>query len=165
MKRLLIVFIITICLGGCIYFITTLFPKDDLESEFPNEEETEESYEFDISYGKKTTLEEIETEIVNNKEVIILIGTEKEDVTKKVSSILGTIENIESHNVYYLEKSEMTDEETYQNLLNNYPDLSNYINFTPVILVFRNNELIGGLPGEVEERNIKAFLEYAEVII
>ena len=68
MKRLLIVFIITICLGGCIYFITTLFPKDDLESEIPNEEETEESYEFDISYGKKTTLEEIETEIISTKD-------------------------------------------------------------------------------------------------
>ena len=165
MRRLLIVCIITICLGGCIYFVTTLFTKEERANETSNEEEVEETYEFDIYYGTKISFEEIELEIVKNEEVIILIGAEEEEATKKVSSILGNIEDIESHNVYYLEKSEMTDEEIYQNLLNNYPNLSNYINFTPVILVFKNNELIGGLPGEVEERNIKAFLEYAEVII
>ena len=52
----------------------------------------------------------------------------------------------------------------YQNLLASYPELNNYMNFTPVILVFRNKEFIGGLPGEVEKKNLIHFLEYTEVI-
>lgn len=165
MRRLLIAFIMTIILGIGIYFITTFITKNKIENEPLNQEVVEETYEFDISYSKKITLEEILPKITSSGEVIILIGTEEEDATKKVSSMLGNIENIELHNIYYLEKDEViNNEEAYQNLFNAYPDLSRYMNFTPVILVFKNNELIGGLPGEVEERNIKAFLEYAKVI-
>ena len=68
-------------------------------------------------------------------------------------------------NIYYLERQDdISLSLSYQNLLASYPELNNYMNFTPVILVFRNKEFIGGLPGEVEKKNLIHFLEYTEVI-
>ena len=166
MRRLIIAFVITIVLGVGIYCLTTFIFKDKEEVTVNKEEEnSEETYDFNISYGTKISLEEMGETISNNEEVIILIGNEEEDTTKKVSSILGNVENIDSLNVYYLEKEEMVSNETlYQSLFTTYPELSNYLNFTPVILVFKDNTLIGGLPGGVEEKNIVNFLEYTEVL-
>ena len=163
MKRFFISFLVTVILGAGLYFLITSFLKNNSEErEEPNN--IEENYDFDDSYSTRTTIEELESLISSNEQIIILIGKEKEEATKKVSSILGSIENIDDLNVYYLEKEDQIEKTTaYQNLLTNYPELSNYLNCAPVILVFRNNTLIGGLPGEIEEKNLLNFLEYTEV--
>ena len=163
MKRFFISFLVTVILGAGLYFLITSFLKNNSEErEEPNN--IEENYDFDDSYSTRTTIEELESLISSNEQIIILIGKEKEEATKKVSSILGSIENIDDLNVYYLEKEDQIEKTTaYQNLLTNYPELTNYLNFAPVILVFRNNTLIGGLPGEIEEKNLLIFLESTEV--
>lgn len=165
MRRLIIAFVITIVLGVGIYCLTTFIFKDREEVAVNKEENVKEIYKFDISYGTKISLKEMEEAISNNEETVIFIGNEEEDATKKVSSILGKLENIDSLNIYYLEREEMvSNENLYQSLFTTYPELSNYMNFTPVILVFKDNTLIGGLPGGVEEKNIVNFLEYTEVL-
>ncbi len=163
MKRLLISFAITLALGLTLYFVFNLVKGKDEQS--IDNTPVEETYEFDISYGTQTTLEEVEEKIKNKEELIVFIGNQEEKATKKVSNILGKVENIETLKVYYLEKEEeLKDEEKLEQFLNDYQGLSNYIPFTPVILVFKNNTLIGGLPGEIEERNLITFLQYTEMI-
>lgn len=166
MRRLIIACIITIILGVSIYCFTTFIFKDKEEVAVNKEDKnSEETYEFDISYGTKINLEDMEEVIANNKDVVILIGNKEEDATKKVSSLLGNVENVDSLNIYYLEREEMVGkEDLYQSLFVTYPELSNYLNFTPVILVFKDNTLMGGLPGGVEAKNIINFLEYTEVL-
>lgn len=161
MKRLSIAFLVTLVLGVGIYFITTLTEKKDETSPVIKEEIT---YEFDDSYSQETTIDTLSENINNEEKVIVLIGKKQEDSTKKVSSIVGEL-NIRDTNIYYLERqNDMSKSLSYQNLLASYPELSNYMNFTPVILVFQNKEFIGGLPGEVEKKNIMQFLEYTEII-
>lgn len=164
MKRLLITFIVTIVLGVGLYFLVTIF-TDKNEEEIPvNKEETIEKEEFDISNWTAISIEDLLEVLQNNEEVIIFVGNKDDENTKKVSTTLGNTENIDSLNIYYLEKGENINENTsYQTLLTTYPTLSNYMNFTPVILVFRENTLIGGLPGGVEEKSLVQFFEYTEV--
>lgn len=160
MKRLVMAFIITILIGLALYFIISLLVSEPVTNDSKTSEK-EVTYEFDDSYSKEITVSNLETEIQSGDEIVVLIGQKQEDATKKVSSILGHIEGIESLNVYYLEKDDQTN---YQNLLDHYPLLSNYLNFTPVILVFRDQTLIGGLPGEVEQKNLTAFFNYTSVL-
>lgn len=161
MKRLFIAFLITLVLGVGIYFITTLIGNKEETTPVIKEEIT---YEFDDSYSETATIDALSENINNEEEVIILIGKKEEDPTKKVSAILGELE-MQDTNIYYLERQDNISESlSYQNLLASYPELNNYMNFTPVILVFRNREFIGGLPGEAEKKNITQFLEYTEVI-
>lgn len=161
MKRLFIAFLITLVLGVGIYFITTLIGNKEETTPVIKEEIT---YEFDDSYSETVTIDALSENINTEEEVIILIGKKEEDPTKKVSTILGELE-MQDTNIYYLERQDNISESlSYQNLLASYPELNNYMNFTPVILVFRNREFIGGLPGEVEKKNITQFLEYTEVI-
>ena len=162
MKRLFIAFGITLIIGLLIFLVSTFFkPKDTkLEEEDPVIEE--KTYEFDISYAEEIALEEASSKIEENEKVLILLGKKDEDATKKVSSLLKDVE-IKEATIYYIEKEE-ENEEVYQSLMNTYPNLSNYLNFAPVILVFKDNELLGGLPSEVEEKNLLNFLEYTKVI-
>ena len=163
MRRLVIVFILTIVVGVGIYLISTMVFNQE-EKKVLEEKETEPIL-FDDSYSKEITIDHFEEEIKNNEQMIIFIGRKEEEATKKVSNVLKKVENIDELNVYYLEKEEKINEQpSYQNLLSTYKELSNYMNFTPVILVFKNNTFIGGLPGEVEEKNLLQFLEYTEVI-
>ena len=163
MRRLIIAFIITIVLGVGIYFLTTLFTGQ--EEDIPtNKEKAEEKEEYAVSNWQKITIEDLKEKLEAKEEIVLFIGKTEDENTKKVSTNLGNIDNIDSLNVYYLEKTEEMNEDTlYQNFLTTYPDLSNYMNFTPVILVFRENVLIGGLPGGVEEKNLINFLKYTEV--
>lgn len=160
MKRLFMAFLITLVLGVGLYFITTLIGSKKETTSVTKEI----TYEFDDSYSKEVTIDKLSENINDQEEVIVLIGEKKQETTKKVSTILGDL-NIKKTNIYYLEREDkMVNSLSYQNLLVSYPELSNYMNFTPVILVFRNHTFIGGLPGEVEAKNITQFLEYAEVI-
>ena len=161
MKRLFIAFLITLVLGAGIYLFTTLIGNKKENSPVKNEEIT---YEFDDSYSQEATIDTLSENINNEEEVIVLIGKKEEEPTKKVSTLLGDLE-MQNINIYYLERQDNISESlSYQNLLASYPELNNYMNFTPVILVFRNKEFIGGLPGEVEKKNLIHFLEYTEVI-
>ena len=163
MRRLVIVFILTIVVGVGIYLISTMIFNQE-EKKVLEEKETEPIL-FDDSYSKEITIDHFEEEIKNNEQMIIFIGRKEEEATKKVSNVLKKVENIDELNVYYLEKEEKINEQpSYQNLLSTYKELSNYMNFTPVILVFKNNTFIGGLPVEVEEKNLLQFLEYTEVL-
>ena len=157
MKRLFIAFLITLVLGAGIYLFATLIGNKKENSPVKNEEIT---YEFDDSYSQEATIDTLSENINNEEDVIVLIGKKEEEPTKKVSTLLGDLE-MQNINIYYLERQDdISLSLSYQNLLASYPELNNYMNFTPVILVFRNKEFIGGLPGEVE----KKFLEYTEVI-
>lgn len=163
MKRLLISFSVTITIGLMIYFSLALIKENDSEVKEDTIKQEEKNYEFDISYGEEININSMASTISEHENVIILLGEREKDATKKVSSLLGKVEKIDTIPIYYIEK-ENSNKTIYQNLINKYPTLSNYINFTPVILVFKNNELIGGLPGEVEEKNILNFLKYTEII-
>ena len=161
MKRLFIAFLITLVLGAGIYLFATLIGNKKENSPVKNEEIT---YEFDDSYSQEATIDTLSENINNEEEVIVLIGKKEEEPTKKVSTLLGDLE-MQNINIYYLERQDdISLSLSYQNLLASYPELNNYMNFTPVILVFRNKEFIGGLPGEVEKKNLIHFLEYTEVI-
>ena len=161
MKRLFIAFLITLVLGAGIYLFTTLIGNKKENSPVKNEEIT---YEFDDSYSQEATIDTLSENINNEEEVIVLIGKKEEEPTKKVSTLLGDLE-MQNINIYYLERQDdISLSLSYQNLLASYPELNNYMNFTPVILVFRNKEFIGGLPGEVEKKNLNHFLEYTKVI-
>ena len=161
MKRLFIAFLITLVLGAGIYLFTTLIGNKKENSSVKNEEIT---YEFDDSYSQEATIDTLSENINNEEDVIVLIGKKEEEPTKKVSTLLGDLE-MQNINIYYLERQDdISLSLSYQNLLASYPELNNYMNFTPVILVFRNRGFIGGLPGEVEKKNITQFLEYTEVI-
>lgn len=161
MKRLFIAFLITLVLGAGIYLFTTLIGNKKENSSVKNEEIT---YEFDDSYSQEATIDTLSENINNEEDVIVLIGKKEEEPTKKVSTLLGDLE-MQNINIYYLERQDdISLSLSYQNLLASYPELNNYMNFTPVILVFRNKEFIGGLPGEVEKKNLIQFLEYTEVI-
>ena len=161
MKRLFIAFLITLVLGAGIYLFTTLIKNKKENSPVKNEEIT---YEFDDSYSQEATIDTLSENINNEEDVIVLIGKKEEEPTKKVSTLLGDLE-MQNINIYYLERQDdISLSLSYQNLLASYPELNNYMNFTPVILVFRNKEFIGGLPGEVEKKNLIHFLEYTEVI-
>ncbi len=161
MKRLFIAFLITLVLGAGIYLFTTLIGNKKENSPVKNEEIT---YEFDDSYSQEATIDTLSENINNEEDVIVLIGKKEEEPTKKVSTLLGDLE-MQNINIYYLERQDdISLSLSYQNLLASYPELNNYMNFTPVILVFRNKEFIGGLPGEVEKKNLIHFLEYTEVI-
>lgn len=161
MKRLFIAFLITLVLGAGIYLFTTLIGNKKENSSVKNEEIT---YEFDDSYSQEATIDTLSENINNEEDVIVLIGKKEEEPTKKVSTLLGDLE-MQNINIYYLERQDdISLSLSYQNLLASYPELNNYMNFTPVILVFRNKEFIGGLPGEVEKKNLIHFLEYTEVI-
>ena len=161
MKRLFIAFLITLVLGAGIYLFTTLIGNKKEDSPVKNEEIT---YEFDDSYSQEATIDTLSENINNEEDVIVLIGKKEEEPTKKVSTLLGDLE-MQNINIYYLERQDdISLSLSYQNLLASYPELNNYMNFTPVILVFRNKEFIGGLPGEVEKKNLIHFLEYTEVI-
>lgn len=161
MKRLFIAFLITLVLGAGIYLFTTLIGNKKENSPVKNEEIT---YEFDDSYSQEATIDTLSENINNEEDVIVLIGKKEEEPTKKVSTLLGDLE-MQNINIYYLERQDdISLSLSYQNLLASYPELNNYMNFTPVILVFRNKEFIGGLPGEVEKKNLIQFLEYTEVI-
>lgn len=161
MKRLFIAFLITLVLGAGIYLFTTLIGNKKENSPVKNEEIT---YEFDDSYSQEATIDTLSENINNEEDVIVLIGKKEEEPTKKVSTLLGDLE-MQNINIYYLERQDdISLSLSYQNLLASYPELNNYMNFTPVILVFRNKEFIGGLPGEVERKNLIHFLEYTEVI-
>ena len=165
MKRLLLVFLATLVMGTGIYLTVSLLSKEDEKEKTPSiDVEKEITYEFNFDYGVMITFDELATTIKENKEAIILIGEQAEEATKKVSSILVNIENISDEKVYYIEREEKPNEGVYQNLVTLYPELSSYLNFTPVILVFKDNTFVGGLPGEVEEKNITNFLEYTEVL-
>ena len=161
MKRLFIAFLITLVLGAGIYLFTTLIGNKKENSPVKNEEIT---YEFDDSYSQVATIDTLSENINNEEDVIVLIGKKEEEPTKKVSTLLGDLE-MQNINIYYLERQDdISLSLSYQNLLASYPELNNYMNFTPVILVFRNKEFIGGLPGELEKKNLIHFLEYTEVI-
>lgn len=161
MKRLFIAFLITLVLGAGIYLFTALIGNKKENSSVKNEEIT---YEFDDSYSQEATIDTLSENINNEEDVIVLIGKKEEEPTKKVSTLLGDLE-MQNINIYYLERQDdISLSLSYQNLLASYPELNNYMNFTPVILVFRNKEFIGGLPGEVEKKNLIQFLEYTEVI-
>lgn len=161
MKRLFIAFLITLVLGAGIYLFTTLIGNKKENSPVKNEEIT---YEFDDSYSQEATIDTLSENINNEENIIVLIGKKEEEPTKKVSTLLGDLE-MQNINIYYLERQDdISLSLSYQNLLASYPELNNYMNFTPVILVFRNKEFIGGLPGEVEKKNLIHFLEYTEVI-
>ena len=161
MKRLFIAFLITFVLGAGIYLFATLIGNKKENSPVKNEEIT---YEFDDSYSQEATIDTLSENINNEEDVIVLIGKKEEEPTKKVSTLLGDLA-MQNINIYYLERQDdISLSLSYQNLLASYPELNNYMNFTPVILVFRNKEFIGGLPGEVEKKNLIHFLEYTEVI-
>ena len=161
MKRLFIAFLITLVLGAGIYLFTTLIGNKKENSPVKNEEIT---YEFDDSYSQEATIDTLSENINNEEDVFVLIGKKEEEPTKKVSTLLGDL-GMQNINIYYLERQDdISLSLSYQNLLASYPELNNYMNFTPVILVFRNKEFIGGLPGEVEKKKLIHFLEYTEVI-
>lgn len=162
MRRLLITCIITIMIGLGIFTVYNLIFKQQ-EIKDIEQETVEENYEFDISYAKKIAIEELENIIKKEETILIFTGKEAEEATRKVSTILKKIKNIESFDIYYLEKEDnIENTSAYKDLLTNYSDISNFINFTPVILAFKNNQFLGGLPGEVEQKNIINFLKYID---
>ena len=164
MKRLGIVFLATLVIGTGIYLLVNFLTNKE-EAATPTVSEPKEiTYEFTFDYGTSIQFNELSSTLKENREAIILIGKEKEEATKKVSTLLGNIENISSEKVYYIEREDSSYENSYQELISLYPELSSYLNFTPVILVFKDNTFVGGLPGEVEEKNIINFLEYTEVL-
>ena len=165
MKRFIITCLLTIIIGMSIFVIYSFLSKEKDQDESQTEQESvEENYEFDISYAKQISTEELENILNKEGTTFIFIGRSTEDATKKVSTILRSIEKIDSLNFYYLEKDEIDNTTLYQDLPMNYPDISNYINFTPVILAFRNNQFLGGLPGEVKSKNVVNFLNYIETL-
>ena len=165
MKRLGIVFIATLVIGTGIYLVVSFLTDKKEEDTTPSVSEPKEiTYEFNFDYGTTIQFDELASTVKENSEAIILIGSEKEEATKKVSSLLGNIENISNEKVYYIEREDSSYESAYQELISLYPELSSYLNFTPVLLVFKDNTFVGGLPGEVEEKNITNFLEYTEVL-
>lgn len=157
MKRLIFAFLITIVIGFIIYYISsTLFLKQDRvkNSDTPKKEEIK--YSFDISYGTQIELLDIDDKL-QDAYVIILIGEKEHNSTKKVSTLLGKSINNKDFKAYYIEKD---DNFNYQKLISKNAEIANYLNFTPVILAFKSGNFVAGLPGEVEEKNISAFLEY-----
>ena len=160
MRRLLIACVITIVLGVGIYLVGDLIIKN--KEDEPVAEKTEETVQIDVYQNKITTEELIDT-IKDKETIVVFLGSQEDEATINVGKTLGSIKEIESFSLYYLEKKEL-DDLTYQSLLNNYPDLTNYLNFTPVILVFKESTLVGGLPGEVEKKNIIQFFNYVELM-
>ena len=160
MRRLLIACVITIVLGVGIYLVGDLIIKN--KEDEPVAEKTEETVQIDVYQNKITTEELIDT-IKDKETIVVFLGSQEDEATINVGKTLGSIKEIESFSLYYLEKKEL-DDLMYQSLLNNYPDLTNYLNFTPVILVFKESTLVGGLPGEVEKKNIIQFFNYVELM-
>ena len=157
MKRLGIAFLITIILGGIIYLFVSIFKEEEKNT-------IKEEIYFDFSYGKEITLDELE-QVLKKDFAVILMGNKENKATKTVSLLLKNIKSENKVNYYYLEKKDsFNNEEIYENFMLSYPSISNYMNFSPVILVFNNNSFIGGLPGEVKERNLTQFLEYTQVL-
>ena len=153
MKRLLLTSLITIVIGIVIFITYELFfIKENVETSETEQQNIEQIYEFDISYAKKVAIEEL-------KNII------EEEATKKISTILSDLKDVYKFNLYYLEKESGIEKTlAYQDLLTSYPDITNYINFTPVILAFKNNQFIAGIPGGVEQKNMVSFLEYIETL-
>ena len=155
MKRLLLTSLITIVIGIVIFITYELFfIKENVETSETEQQNIEQIYEFDISYAKKVAIEELKN-----------IIEEEEEATKKISTILSDLKDVYKFNLYYLEKESGIEKTlAYQDLLTSYPDITNYINFTPVILAFKNNQFIAGIPGGVEQKNMVSFLEYIETL-
>lgn len=166
MKRLLLTSLITIVIGIVIFITYELFfIKENVETSETEQQNIEQIYEFDISYAKKVAIEELKNIIEEEETILIFIGKEEEEATKKISTILSDLKDVYKFNLYYLEKESGIEKTlAYQDLLTSYPDITNYINFTPVILAFKNNQFIAGIPGGVEQKNIVSFLEYIETL-
>lgn len=158
MKRFVLVFLITIVLGIGLYFVGMLFVSHEDDYSYENEEEAElyiDIYELEISLASLMSMVE------EGQTVVVFMGNKNDETTQKVGEVISGIAGIEDLNIYYLEKEE---NETYQELMNEYPLVSDYIKFSPVILVFKDNDFVGGLPGEVKEKNIINFFSYTEVM-
>lgn len=166
MKRLFLTSLITIVIGIGIFIVYELFfTRENIETPEIKEQNTEQIYEFDISYAQNVAIEELKNIIEKEENLLLFIGREEEETTKKISTILSELKDTNQFNLYYLEKErDIEKTSAYQDLLTSYPDITNYINFTPVILAFKNNQFIAGLPGGVEQKNLANFLEYIESV-
>ena len=161
MRRFIITCVITVVLGVGVYLVVDFIGKNNGE-DVPVNEEIEETMQIDV-YQNKITMEELIDIAIDAETLVVFVGNQEDEATINVGTVLSSIPEIETFPFYYLEKEEL-DASLYQSLLISYPELENYINFTPVILVFKNNILFGGLPGEVEKRNVIQFFEYAELM-
>ena len=161
MTRFIITCVITVVLGVGVYLVVDFIGKNNGE-DVPVNEEIEETMQIDV-YQNKITMEELMDIAIDAETLVVFVGNQEDEATINVGTVLSSIPEIETFPFYYLEKEEL-DASLYQSLLISYPELENYINFTPVILVFKNNILFGGLPGEVEKRNVIQFFEYAELM-
>ncbi len=161
MRRFIITCVITVVLGVGVYLVVDFIGKNNGE-DVPVNEEIEETMQIDV-YQNKITMEELMDIAIDAETLVVFVGNQEDEATINVGTVLSSIPEIETFPFYYLEKEEL-DASLYQSLLISYPELENYINFTPVILVFKNNILFGGLPGEVEKRNVIQFFEYAELM-
>ncbi len=158
MSRLIATFGVTIIIGFALFLAITFFFKKDETSE-------QNGVSFDISYVSQIKIDELIEIIASEEEVILLVGNSLEEATIKVSNILKNMGNLDDLNIYYLEKTDdIVKSSYYTDIILQYPELNNYLNFTPVILVFRANNLVAGLPGEIEQRNLRQFFLYTDVI-
>jgi len=153
MKRFLISLIITLALGSVIIFLIN-YDKDDNDSE-------ELRFVFDINYANVVEAKDLR-ELVKKEETILMIGDKNQNSTAKMSAFLKDVASDYKLNIYYLEKDGI-DLETFNTWVNSISNLNNYSGFSPVLLVFKNNELISGYPGDAEYRNLYSFLKYCEV--
>lgn len=159
MKRFLVVFLTTLLIGGIVFLIFSFIPK----SEEIIEEQPEEEEEVYIDpYSNEIVIEDLLSTVADKETLVVFIGNKDEEVTKNVGEVLSQIKEVADLNLYYIENSSITTE-IYQELVLAYPDLADYIKFSPVILVFKDKNFVGGLPGEVDEMNITTFFSYTEI--
>lgn len=153
MKRFLSSLIVTLILGSIILISLNYFKKDN--------EENELGYIFDMSYA--TTIEATNLqELIKNEEIILMIGNKNQNSTAKMSAFLKDVASDYNLKIYYLEKDGI-DLDIYNTWANSIPNLNEFSGFSPVLLVFKNNALINGYPGDAEYRNLLSFLKYCEV--
>lgn len=153
MKRFLISLIITLALGSLIIFLIN-YDKDDNASQ-------ELKYVFDISYADVVEAKDL-GELIKAEETILMIGDKNQNSTAKMSAFLKDVASDYKLKIYYLEKDGI-DLDSYNAWVNSIPNLKEYSGFSPLLLVFKNGELISGYPGDAEYRNLYSFLKYCEV--
>lgn len=160
MRRLILIIALTLVIGIATYIGLDIFTKEKEE----NVKTTEITYEFDDSYMEPISTTNIMNKL-ENEDLILFIGQKTEEETARVTTILKEYASKIDIPIYYLEKySDINNDESYQEFLQTYPALNNYVNFTPVILVFQKQNFIAGLPGGIAKKNLENFLKYTNLL-
>lgn len=143
-----------------IYIVIVLLIVNIFATIIKNEESVSEGIQFDVSMFTNIELSELEEHVKADEYKLLVIGKNNCEYTVQMLPILKKANQIYDYETLYLDQRNITDNN--KELLLKYDDnekfIEKYIDSTPFIIVFKNNQMVDTWVGYQDYNTFEEFL-------